>query len=351
MTSPPGAALVLSLLALALQLHAAGRSTGTNADPEASWVRVDPGGQTKCAFDTPFSFFHREGRDPSKLLVYFEGGGACWEWVSCSGMFDSSVAGDELSPFRGIFDFANVENPFREHSIVFIPYCTGDVHIGDSIQRYGDSPDSRPVVHNGYRNVSAVLKWLSRHQVETPTHVVVTGTSAGSYGALYYAPRIAGMFPNSTISVIGDSGVPLLNDYPRIMERWGTPTVVGRLRDISGPVSRDELTLERAHVYFGSRFPRALLAQVTTDRDSIQSAFYLISGSPRAREATYALLDSVERTVPRFRSFVLAGSDHGLFVTDKLYSYAVGDVRLIEWLRRAAAGDPVERHRCEGCGP
>jgi hypothetical protein len=283
--------------------------------------------------------------------VYFEGGGACWEWISCSGMFDTNVASDELAPFRGIFDFEHPDNPFREYSIVFIPYCTGDVHVGDSVQRYGDAPGSRPVAHRGYRNVSAVLHWLSRRGVRTPTHVVVSGTSAGSYGALFYAPRIAEMFPDAIIGLIGDSGVPLLNDYPTIMKRWGTPDVVGRLRGISGPVSEDDVTLERAHIYFASRFPRALVAQVTSDRDSIQSAFYLVSGSPRAREVTYALLDSLERTVPRFRSFVVAGADHGLFVTDKLYSYAVGETRLVDWLRRAVAGDAIDRHRCEGCGP
>lgn len=346
------AALALSLLGVALAVppRVAGRSARTSAEAASTWLRVDPGGETTCAFDTPFSFFHREGKDTSRLLVYFEGGGACWEWVSCSGMFDTNVASDELAVFRGIFDFENAENPFREYSIVFIPYCTGDVHVGDSIQRYGDSPGSRPVAHRGYRNVSAVLHWLSRRTVR-PTHVVVSGTSAGSYGALFYAPRIAEMFPDATVSLIGDSGVPLLNDYPGIMKRWGTPDVVGRLRDINGPVSQDDVTLERAHVYFASRFPRALVAQVTSDRDSIQSAFYIVSGSPRAREVTYALLDSLERTVPRFRSFVVAGADHGLFVTDKLYSYAVGETRLLDWLRRATAGEPVDRHRCEGCGP
>ena len=342
-------AIWLLLIATATPLQA-GAADGLGGETHArasGWTEVHPAGETTCALDTPFSFFHRTGPDPSKLLVYFEGGGACWEWVSCSGMFDTNVADDELSPFRGIFDFANPDNPFREHTVVFIPYCTGDVHIGDSMQRYGDS-STRPIAHRGFRNVRAVLDWLSSRE-QVATNLVVSGTSAGSYGALFYAPRIAEMFPGATVSLIGDSGVPLLKDYPGVLERWGTASVVSQLRRMTGAVSREDLTLERAHQYFAARHPRALLAHVTSDRDGIQSAFYLISGSPQARDVTYALLDSLEATIPRFRSFVVEGTDHGLFVTDKFYSYEIEDMRLVDWVRRAAAGEPVGRHRCADC--
>ena len=38
-------------------------------------------------------------------------------------MFDSTVQPDELSEYRGIFDFDNPENPFRNFGVVFVPYC------------------------------------------------------------------------------------------------------------------------------------------------------------------------------------------------------------------------------------
>ena len=325
--------------------------TGAHALPrtQSEWVQIHPAGETGCAFDTPFSFFYHAGLSPSKLLVYFEGGGACWESLSCSGMFDTSVDSDELTVFRGIFDFLNLENPFRAYSMLFIPYCTGDVHVGDTVQFYGDTSSTRPVAHRGYRNVSAALEWLSRRPGQAPVQVVVSGTSAGSYGALFYAPMIARLFPSAAISLIGDSGVPLLKNYPDVLSRWGTAGVVARLRGVPKPVPRLELTLERAHSYFAEVRPRAFLAQITSDRDAIQSAFYLISGSPAARAATYALLDSLERMTPRFRSFVVSGADHGLFVTDRFYTYAVGDVRLVDWLRLALAGQQVTGRRCVGC--
>lgn len=317
---------------------------------ESEWTHVHPAGETRCAFDTPFSFFYRAGSSPAKLLVYFEGGGACWEFVSCSGMFDTSVDQHELTGFRGMFDFAHRENPFRDYSVVFIPYCTGDVHVGDTVQYYGEASTARPVAHRGYRNVSAVLEWLSRRAKHgAPSHVVVSGTSAGSYGALFYAPVVSRIFPSAVITLIGDSGVPLLKDYPEVLMRWGGANALARIRGTDGPLQRQDLTLERAHTFFAAIRPQALLAHVTSDRDAIQAAFYQISGSPSARAVTYALLDSLERVVPHARSFVVAGADHGLFVTDKFYTYAVGDVRLVDWLRRALAGQPVERLRCAAC--
>jgi pectinacetylesterase len=314
------------------------------------WTHIHPGGETGCAFGTPFSFFYREGKDPTALLVYFEGGGACWEWVSCSGMFDTSVSDHELSDFRGIFNFSNPANPFAQHAIAFIPYCTGDVHVGDTIRHYGDPSSTRPVAHLGYRNVEAVLEWVSNVRTISPASVIVSGTSAGAYGALFYAPRVAELFPGASVSLIGESGVPLLNNYPEVLEGWGATSVVQRVRRMAGGrVTRQDLTLERAHEYFASQHTEALVAQITSDRDAIQSAFYLISGSPRAREATYALLDSLETTLPNFRTFVVAGSDHGLFVTDKFYSYASGGMGLVDWLRRAVSGESVDSHRCAGC--
>src|SRR5688572_5473335 len=70
------------------------------AAAQTPWTRIATGTGTGCARGTPYSFFHREGTDPDRLLIYFQGGGACWEWVSCSGMFDATVQDTEPFPFR-----------------------------------------------------------------------------------------------------------------------------------------------------------------------------------------------------------------------------------------------------------
>ena len=94
----------------------------------------------------------------------------------------------------------------------------------------------------------------------------------------------------------------------------------------------------------------ARLAQITSDRDSVQSAFYIVSGSPRWRNDTYALLETVRRLVPGFRSFVVEGADHGLLPTDAFYRYQADGVYLKDWVRRLIQGEAVEDVRCGGCG-
>jgi hypothetical protein len=333
---------LLALLAASPPAVPDGLTAQEPAAAQTTWTRVATGTGTGCALGTPYSFFHREGTDPDRLLIYFQGGGACWEWVSCSGMFDATVEHTEPFAFRGIFNRAEPRNPLRAYSAVFVPYCTGDVHIGDASVSYGDA--TRRVGHRGFRNVSAVLDWMAA-RASRPRIVVVAGTSAGAYGALFYMRPIARLFPDARLVLLGDSGVPLLSRNEEVLKTWGSGSVMSTLwQREDGP--RTLLEAYRQAALIG---PRVRLAQITSDRDGVQSAFYLISGSSDWRRATYSLLADVKSVVPAFRSFIVAGSDHGLLPMDAFYSYRSDDVVLHEWVGRLIAGESVEDVRCVGC--
>src|SRR5215831_12302172 len=66
----------LSALALALLTL-----VGANRPP-APWKEIPGGPGTTCAHGGDYSFFVREG-DPKRLLVCFQGGGACWNYATC----------------------------------------------------------------------------------------------------------------------------------------------------------------------------------------------------------------------------------------------------------------------------
>jgi hypothetical protein len=312
------------------------------------WVRTPTGEGTRCALGSPYSFFHREGTDPAKLLIYFQGGGACWNWVSCSGMFDPSVDDDELGDYAGIFDAGNPENPFREFAIVFIPYCTGDVHVGDTLRSYGDDPDAAPVAHRGYRNVTAVLDRLSAWDRQ-PDTVVVVGASAGAYGALFHAPAVARRFPRARIVMIGDSGVPLLHDPPAVLETWNGISSLRRIWKHEPSDNAASHPLREAYRQAALEGSRLRTAQITSNHDAIQGAFYLISGSHEWRTATYALLEEARRIDPTFRSFLVEGADHGLLPTHRFYEYAADGVRLRDWIAGLVGGEKVDDVRCATC--
>ncbi len=341
------AALAFLLVSIPLLLSPGAAPAQDTRVPAAStgWEQIEAGDDTGCAFGTPYSFFYRPGADASKLLIYFQGGGACWSWVSCSGMFDTRVEREELAEFRGIFDFSNPANPFRDYATLFIPYCTGDIHVGAADVSYAENVGSRPVAHYGARNADAALRWARRRLAE-PRRVVVAGASAGSYGALFHASRIAELYPAADLVTIGDCGVPLLHDYPAILERWGAGSM---LRPAWSADAGAPLALERAYRHAAATPRMQGVVQITSDRDAVQSAFYLISGSPAWRALSYTLLDGLERDVPTIHSFVVDGSDHGLMRTNAFYDYEASGVPLAEWIGRLIAGEPVESVRCSSC--
>jgi hypothetical protein len=258
------------------------------------------------------------------------------------------VAPDELTGYGGILDFANPVNPFLDFSVVFIPYCTGDVHIGTATRRYGDDSTARPLNHNGYLNVRAVLDWVERQGYRPPA-VVVAGTSAGSYGAVFHFPAIARMFPRSRLALIGDSGVPLLPNYPAMLRAWGAEPALVAIRGSSSPADTAALTLETAHRVAAAAARGGAIALITSDHDVIQSAFYIIARSNEWRADTYRLLDRLNRTEPAFRSFIVAGSDHQLLPMDQFYRYTAGGMSLRDWVANVVEGIPVTDRRCEAC--
>lgn len=89
---------------------------------------VLPGGETRCIFSTSTEFaFQVIPGDTDKLLFYFQGGGACWDKVStvtvplCT--TDASPSG-----LNGIFDRSNLDNAYRDYTVVQVLYCSGDIH-------------------------------------------------------------------------------------------------------------------------------------------------------------------------------------------------------------------------------
>jgi hypothetical protein len=126
----------------------------------------------------------------------------------------------------GFGDFTNPDNPFKDWSYVWIPYCSCDVHWGDNGITYPPQlifPEKH-VEHRGYSNAKLVEKWAREHFVN-PTDIFVTGGSAGSYGAMMHGIHLSEVYPASSISVLGDGGNGIIpQDW--LVDRfanWGVP--------------------------------------------------------------------------------------------------------------------------------
>lgn len=92
-------------------------------------------------------------------MVYFQGGGACWDEESTkAGLCSTSAdAGGESGVFcRGDCEGENV---FEDYTIVHVLYCSGDAHIGGVVRNYDDKKGV-PVSQQGAANVQATLDWI-----------------------------------------------------------------------------------------------------------------------------------------------------------------------------------------------
>ena len=68
--------------------------------------------------------------------------------------------------------------------VVYMPYCTGDVHIGNNVKTYTDTTGANPPLtwrHNGYNNTVAALNFLHT-RFPSINKLLVTGFSAGGGG-------------------------------------------------------------------------------------------------------------------------------------------------------------------------
>ena len=164
-----------------------------------------------CIAGTDYSVFTRKG-DPKKLLIFLQGGGACWQ-----GFYNCNVLGDaqsppEEGPYPGVFDPTSADNPFADYSVVYMPYCDGSTFGGDNDVNDADFPFSATRYHRGLRNVSAGMD-VAKEMFPRAKQITVMGHSAGGVGVAAFAPFLTRFaFGNNTkLTVYNDAGPIAVN--------------------------------------------------------------------------------------------------------------------------------------------
>ena len=179
--------------------------------PDASYPSgARPDGPV-CIAGTNYSVFTREG-DPKKLLIFLQGGGACWQ-----GFYNCNILGDVQSPpaagpYPGVFDSTSSVNPFADYSVVYMPYCDGSTFGGDNDVIDPLFPYGPTRHHRGLRNVSAGMD-VAKEMFPRAKQITVMGHSAGGVGAAAFSPFLARfVFGNNTkLTVYNDAGPIAVN--------------------------------------------------------------------------------------------------------------------------------------------
>jgi hypothetical protein len=201
-----------------------GAAIGT-PDKEWAWV---PFPEAKCRDGSSTGLGVRLNPGSNKVVIYLEGGGACFHGDSClindtlfKNWDETKFNGWKLATGSGgIFDASRSDNPFQDWNIIYVPYCSGDVHAGNA--EHVDVPGGpKDQMFVGYRNIGHYLQRL----VPTFSHaeqVVITGISAGGVGAAFNYDRVAAAFCHSRVTLLDDSGPVMSDDYltPCLQQRW-----------------------------------------------------------------------------------------------------------------------------------
>ena len=135
------------------------------------------------------------------------------------------------------------DSPFQNWSMILFPYATGDFHSGTGEFRYTDTDGKEKILyHNGYTNYTlAMKKIMEKAGIENADTVLVTGYSAGGWGASILADDIyTNYFPNATNkNVFVDSSMALYDKwYDTAVNVWQSPS------SITSKIKTDNLTMD-----------------------------------------------------------------------------------------------------------
>jgi len=328
----------------------------------AAWQKVVPGGDCECADGSRFAFWDRKA-DPTKVVLYLDGGGVCFDAASCAMQntpgsgeregpdYDPNIDG-EYPDGGGMFDFDHADNPFRGYSFIYVPLCTADAHLGNITRKY--SPELT-VEHKGFVNGTAALSFLAEHYPDA-AQVVVVGKSAGSTAAPIYGGLVADFLPDARITVFGaQSGAfpddPNLN--ARIGELWGAFGTMPNWEVNKGLTARDWGN-RRFWIQAGLHHPDIVMAHFdyAFDPHAVQTLEYLaVPGVDPSN--TLALIDANEAAIEAagvvLHSYTAPGEGHGILEFEMFYDMEVNGVRLVDWIKSLIDGKPLEDVHCDKC--
>jgi hypothetical protein len=175
------------------------------------WVEVPIPGAV-CGRGEPYMVYLKY-RSPEKMMIGFQGGGACWNKLTCSKL--SPLA--KLNPARGVDPFGAIFAPdlrstyMADASFIYFPYCTGDVFTGSHNADYGRFS----IRHEGATNVRKSMDYLREQNFidfDQVSKLVQYGSSAGAVGAIAHIRLMEEYFSNATEKT-------LLADSPGL--HWG----------------------------------------------------------------------------------------------------------------------------------
>ncbi len=326
--------------------------TGAKADA-GSWIWI-PLEDALCRDGSTTGVGVRILPDASALMIYLQGGGACYDAKSCEQNANAPIAGKNFSRAKfydwvetlgnqGVFNTENPSNPVARWNHVYIPYCTGDLHGGEREDALVPGVPGRQQFV-GYRNLRNILKLVAPY-FHDADDVALIGASAGGFGVLINYPQVVEAFDGRSVVALVDSApiIPESAIRTACFQRKVTTTfdlqLPGSCPECADPSKGGLLNL---YSFLSHTYPRGRYAFASADADL--AGVILYNDESRAcggagvnifnyRLSLYALRDN--HIGHDWATFLPGGIQHTMTQSDALF--------LDRKFRGVSAGDWLSR--------
>jgi hypothetical protein len=278
-------------------------------------VELPASSGASCGNGTPYRIFVNRTPFTRDTVVMYEGGGACWDQASCTGEGKLSASNPNGVPpnymtsittaaYGLVTPFTSRADPFQAAptqgwNIVYLPYCTGDIHTGKAVQVYSDRDPAHPRVQHfaGQANIRAAAQWMRNH-LGRPNNLLVTGFSAGGAGSTSTYPMLRDTLqPTGRSQLLSDSGPlfpavheqsssqwPSVRLHDNIRNEWGLDRVGGLIGSFAGMAGFDPSNLGSVNTAIAVRYPQDRFGYLLFKMDENFSAFSYEKFYPEIRE-------------------------------------------------------------------
>jgi hypothetical protein len=325
---------------------------GVTAEREWAWVDID-GNYCMDGSDTGIGV--NLVPDAEGLVIFLQGGGACFNSLSCMGVANQNGFGEaDLDGWAGgaggdgILDRSDTDNPVRDWSFIFVPYCTGDVHAGSNESGFGDRTQV------GFDNVTRATELAAAELGGEVPRVLLVGQSAGGFGAMWNYDQVSTIFGDVPVDLLDDSGPPMSNTYltpcfqEQIVDVWGLDSTVPD--DCDDCLPGGDGGFIQMVPFLAEKYAERRIGIISSLADETIRQFYAF-GYPDCEtyqipmpmaayeEGVVELRDEVLPETDNARAFTVTGTHH-VFTNGALGDVESGGANLADWIVGLLEADP-----------
>ena len=302
-----------------------------------------------------FTFLAKRG-SVNKLLIEFMGGGACFSAVTCS--LPEWLPAESATATKLFLETKpGLHNPKQETAnwhAIYVPYCTGDGHVGNNTAHYAD----QTVHHIGGGNARAALKYAFENFPDVEA-TLTAGQSAGAVATYMWSTYVMDHYPNADHSMLADSYIPLFGKTGVTdgLKNWNMQSSFPR-DIISANYTRWMSYFPGWAASFATKvfnhFPKSRFGIYASNGDRVESSFYDVEGCGIEgcswKKAMRVIMPWIRNNSTNVYTYIGTGSSHTQTVDNSEYSMKSDGVVLSDWINDLITGAP-DLQREVDCDP